>query len=78
MIAVSIFIKQNGNRITISSLAADGIVSKSIEKMLCEQAEHVIKYVDAGHECADIIAQQQKKEDLAAKQNSGKSSRGRE
>jgi hypothetical protein len=57
MIAVSIFIKQNGDKISICSLAADDVISKLIERMLREQSEYVIKYIDASHYCADAIGQ---------------------
>ena len=54
-IAVSIMVTQTGDKVSIKSLAADDIVSKSIERMLCEQARHVIGYLDATLVCADEI-----------------------
>jgi len=59
-VAVSIFIKQNGDKITISSLAADDVISKSIENMLCEQATQAIKYIDSASLCAEKIVEHQK------------------
>jgi hypothetical protein len=58
VIAVSVFIKQDGDKVSIASLAADDYVSKAIERMLCEQAEHVIKFVDAAHHCASQISKE--------------------
>lgn len=54
-IAVSIFISQNADQISIKSLAADDVISKSVERMLCEQAAHVLKYIDAAVVCAEAI-----------------------
>ena len=54
-ISISIFIKQVGDKVSISSLSTDDVVAKSIERMLCEQAEHVIQFVDASYKCADEI-----------------------
>ena len=54
-IAVSIFIKQVGDKVSISSLSTDDVVAKSIERMLFEQAEHVIKFVSASYECVDEL-----------------------
>ena len=54
-IAVSIFIKQVGDKVSISSLSTNDVVARSIERMLCEQAEHVIQFVSASYVCVDEL-----------------------
>jgi hypothetical protein len=58
VIAVSIFVKQDGDKVSIASLAADDPVSKAIERMLCEQATHVVQFVEATQHCAEQIAKE--------------------
>lgn len=57
-IAVSIFISQIGDKVSIKSLSADDNISKAVERMLCEQAANVIKFTSAAFECADEIAKE--------------------
>jgi hypothetical protein len=54
-IAVSIFIKQTGGKVSISSISTDSGIAKAIEKMLCEQAENIIKYIDASYVCMEAV-----------------------
>jgi hypothetical protein len=54
-IAISIFITQTGDKVSVKSLSADDWMSKAIERMLCEQATHVIGFLDATFVCADEI-----------------------
>lgn len=54
-IAVSIFITQTGDKVSVKSLSADDVISKSIERMLCEQVTHVVGFIDATFVCADEI-----------------------